>query len=734
VKKTEILHGQDNIKKRTINDFHLIQNRLDNCTDSTGPYVIDTPLWSEFLELKQKGIKLRLITEITKDNIGYSKEIVKVFETRHLDEIKGNFGIADGREYGGGASITKGEPPIEFIRSNVQAFVDQQQFFFETLWNKAIPAEQRIREIDEGIEPIKTKILENQEEIYDYFIKSIEKSTQLYICSSIGALQIVYNNFFNLYKEIIERQKRYGEYGVKWLTFIDDSKNSIERVKSFLNEGIRIRHIKNLPSMNFWVNNNDIHATIGGMDKDRSIDKLLVSNEPAYVNHFVSYFLDLWNNQGIDALERIKDIEEDMEYDIEVIRHSDRTLKIYLDIVKSSQSEIFFILPTPKAFVRQFNILYLACQISKERKVKVRILTPKDKVIEDFIKQLLKEANGNSNSFVFNSDGDIRVRYIEKMSYTKSSIVVVDRKESLVMELKDDTKDTFTDAIGLSTHSTSKASVLSYVAIFENLWKQSELYQEIMESNEKLEVKDKVLNEFIHIASHEIRNPIQPILSLSQIVKLELSKKIESGTDNDKILNLLDVIIRNAKKLHRLTEDVLDIAKIETNSLALSREIFNLKDLIQDVIDDCKSQQKNDTCNIELHFNTERQKQQPELENNFFLIEADKARISQVISNLLINALKFTNNDCLIQVTIERNVVENMRKEFIVTIKDTGKGIDSEMIPKLFTKFASKSDKGTGLGLYICKNIVDAHNGKIWAFNNRHGKGATFSFSLPIDN
>ena len=145
MKKTEILHGQDIIKKRTINDFHLIQNRLDNCTDSTGPYVIDTPLWNEFLELKKKGIKLRLITEITKDNIGYSKKIVKVFETRHLDEVKGNFGIADGREYGGGASITKGEPPIEFIRSNVKAFVDQQQFFFETLWNKAIPAEQRIK-------------------------------------------------------------------------------------------------------------------------------------------------------------------------------------------------------------------------------------------------------------------------------------------------------------------------------------------------------------------------------------------------------------------------------------------------------------------------------------------------------------------------------------------------------------------------------------------------------------
>jgi signal transduction histidine kinase len=732
VKKTEILHGQDNIKKRTINDFHLIQNRLDNCTDSTGPYVIDTPLWNEFLELKKKGIKLRLITEITKDNINYAKEIVKVFETRHLDEVKGNFGIADGREYGGGASIIKGEPPIEFIRSNVQAFVDQQQFFFETLWNKATPAEQRIREIDEGIEPIETKLLENQDEIYNHFVKSIEKSAQLYICTSIGGLHMAYNNFFNFYKKIIERQKRCDVCnGVKWLTFIDDNKNNIERVKTFLNNGIQIRHIKNLPSMNFSVDNSNIHATIGEMDKVGAIDKLLVSNEPAYINHFISYFQDLWDNQGIDVAERIKDIEEGMEYDIEVIRHSDRTLKIYLDIVKSSQSEIFFILPTPRAFVRQFETMYLASQVSKERTVKVRILTPKDEKVEDLIKHLLKEENGNSNSFVSNSNGDIKVRYIEKMSYTKSSIVIVDRKESLVMELKDDTKDSFAKAIGLSTHLTSKASVLSYVAIFENLWRQSELYQEIKESNDKLETKDKVLNDFIHIASHEIRNPIQPILSLSQLVKSELSKK-ESGKDNDNILNLLDVIIRNAKKLHKLTDDVLDIAKIETNSLTISREIFNLKELLQDLINDCKSQQKNDTCNIELYFNIDGQQQQ-ELDHNLFLIEADKARISQVISNLLINALKFTNKDCLIQVIMEK-VIGDMRKEVIVKIKDTGIGIDLEILPRLFTKFASKSEKGTGLGLYICKNIVEAHGGNIWAFNNRNEKGATFSFSLPIDN
>ena len=290
MEKTEILHGQDNIKKRTINDFHLIQNRLDNCTDSTGPYVIDTPLWNEFLELKKKAIKLRLITEITKDNIGYSKKIVKVFETRHLDEVKGNFGIADGREYGGGASITKGESPIEFIRSNVKEIVEQQQLVFESFWSKSIPAEQKIKEIEEGIEPIKTKVLENQNEIYNHLKKSIKKSNERFVCCSMGGLQMVYNNFFNLYEDIIERQKKGEDDGIKWLTYIDDNKNNIELVKKFLNAGIQIRHIKNLPSMNFSFDSKNIEATMERMDYGSLMNNLLISNEPAYIKHFTSYF------------------------------------------------------------------------------------------------------------------------------------------------------------------------------------------------------------------------------------------------------------------------------------------------------------------------------------------------------------------------------------------------------------------------------------------------------------
>jgi two-component system sensor histidine kinase VicK len=414
---------------------------------------------------------------------------------------------------------------------------------------------------------------------------------------------------------------------------------------------------------------------------------------------------------------------------IEVIQTAGRAEELYLRLVKSALEEVLLIFPTTNAFIRQGDIgaIQLAREAANKRNARVRILMPADKLTEQKIVQDLKQQHQRY----------IDIRYIEQME-AKATILVVDRKASLVMEIRDDSKPTFAEAIGLSTYSNSKAGVLSYVAIFENLWKQSELYQEIKESNEKLEINGKILNEFIHIAAHELRNPIQPILGLSQIVKTKITQKEKGEVNIDEVCSLLDVVIRNARKLHRLTDDVLDITRIETNSLHLKKEILNLKEVMQLSVDDYISQnniaKKNDSNNyyrnIKLSSSpsiTEEEQQNADP----FLIEADRGRISQVVSNLLSNAVKFTNECDTIYVNLKENDTGSGR-EFIVRIKDTGTGIDPEILPRLFTKFATKSDRGTGLGLFISKSIVEAHGGKIWAENNSDVKGATFAFSLPL--
>src|ERR687898_1205141 len=223
-------------------------------------------------------------------------------------------------------------------------------------------------------------------------------------------------------------------------------------------------------------------------------------------------------------------------------------------------------------------------------------------------------------------------------------------------------------------------------------------------------------DEFVNIAAHELRTPIQPILGLSEIIRPKVNKE-----DSEYV----DVIVRNAKRLQRLTEEILDVTKIESQSLKLNKEEFNLNDVIINCINDMiMNSYSNKKKDVNIVY-----------EPKDIFIMADKGRISQVISNLLSNAVKFTPGGTI---SIVSNLNSNSSKdnndsdnEAIVNIEDNGHGIDQEMLPKLFSKFATKSFAGTGLGLFICKSIIEAHGGSIWAENNPDGKGATFSFTLP---
>jgi signal transduction histidine kinase len=269
---------------------------------------------------------------------------------------------------------------------------------------------------------------------------------------------------------------------------------------------------------------------------------------------------------------------------------------------------------------------------------------------------------------------------------------------------------------------------------------------ELNDSNERLALaidrlknQEKMQKEFINVAAHELRTPIQPILGLSEILRSRLSKGQEwQGRD------LLDIIIRNAKRLQRLAEDILDVTRIESQSLKLKKELFDLNQIASQSVEDHRNQ--NTSSYRDSTDNDKRISLVFVPDNEKILIEADKSRISQVISNLLSNAIKFTklektedakittrDNDVkTILVTVAK---DNLEKEAIVGIRDAGIGIDPEIIPRLFSKFASKSFEGTGLGLFISKSIIEAHGGKIWAENNESNgycDGATFRFTLAL--
>jgi two-component system sensor histidine kinase VicK len=544
---TEVFYGGENTTARLLQAFSNTKSTWNVCANSTGPSVTMgvEPIKRGTVDLKERGIRIKYATEITKENISYCKELMKIAEVRHLDGIKGAMAVSE-KEYVAAAVLQEAKAVPHLIYSNVKEIVEQQEYMFDALWSKSIPAEQKIREIEEGIKP-------------------------------------------------------------------------------------------------------DI---------------------------------------------------------IEVIQNSSKVKDLYMNIVKDGVEEILLIFPTSNAFIRQEKIgviQWLRELVTKEQynKLKIRILMPIHKSTEKIVQDLKQQSDQNN----------IDVRFIEQSSGNKATFLVVDRKVSLVMELKDDSKETFDRAIGLSIYSNSKSGVLSFVAIFENLWIQSELYLQVKEANEQLKIHDKIMNEFINVASHELRTPIQPILGISRVLRSKIK--------NDEQLALLDIIIRNAKRLQRLTEDILDVARIESRSLKLNNELFELNGIILNVIQDVKD--RIDNLKVKLLY---------DVKGDIISVEADKGRMIQVISNLLNNAIKFTKEGS-ISINIER---KEDNQHVIISVKDTGEGINPEILPILFSKYATKSFEGSGLGLglFICKSIVEAHGGKIWAENNSDGKGATFSFSLPI--
>ena len=229
--------------------------------------------------------------------------------------------------------------------------------------------------------------------------------------------------------------------------------------------------------------------------------------------------------------------------------------------------------------------------------------------------------------------------------------------------------------------------------------------------NEQLKIHDKMQNEFINIASHEMKTPTQSILLHSSLLFAQPEVREES----------IEAIRRSATRLQRLTNDILDVTRIESHTLKLNKERFNLKSIITDLLEEYDAEV--DSGRIQLIY-----------EPKDIFVLADKSRIVQIISNLLNNAMKFTQEGS-IHVTTEKqtdnyNIDDN--KFVVISVVDTGTGIDPGILPKVFSKFTTKSDMGIGLGLYISKNIVEAHGGKIWTENNKDCKGATFYFSLPL--
>ena len=608
---TTVYHGPQIADRIIIEFVNRTREKIDSCVNSTAPSVIievEAIRNARIAAFKNRGVKLRYVTEITADNLKYCKEMLEFSEIRHLEGMKGNFEVADEKEYVAVATLHKAEPIPQLIFSNVPSIVEQQQFVFDTFWEKGMPSEQRIREIEKGI---------------------------------ISSVTTVFNEY-----------------------------NKAER-KEF-------------------------------------------------------------------------------------------------DMIRQAKDEIQIIYSTPDAFHLQEKngTLELLKEMSDQKEnLKINILVPIDASIKKSLSLALLTNTSNNN---------IQIQDIEPSIDIKIKSLVIDRKECLIMELKTSEEDkNMIPPVGFSIYSNSIPTVLSYCSIFEMIYNQSILAQE-------LKYEGEIKDDFINTAAHELRTPTQAIAGYSElndelfdVISKDRKKKMKDEELTRIIVKLHehhDSISRNASRLNILTNNLLDVARFESNNsgyIILQKENVDLVTEIDDVIENQFSQ-KTIAKGIKMNF----------INNSVgehCWVFADRLRLNQILVNLIDNAMKFTKRDDSISIMIkdgddfelnlneigldkinrvlkdsrtksedliqreETNIeregkkIEKEEQMVYVGISDTGRGISPKILPKLFEKFTTDSEFGTGLGLFITKKLVEAHGGQIWGFNNNDGIGSTFVFSLPLN-
>src|SRR5215208_4567514 len=553
--RTEMLIGAEVTTKQAWEFFSNVSRKVDGCASSAATPIVMTVFSDAYKNMKKRGIKIRSVTDITKDNLNYCRELMQYAEVRHINHLIANFGVSE-TEYIGAPTMKEGQPLPKLIYSNSKEMVEQQQNIFDIFWSKAIPAEQRIREIEE------------------------------------------------------------------------------EREEEFL----------------------------------------------------------------------------------EVINNPEKATEIYVNLARSIKSSALLLLPSSKALIMEYElgIIDYLIKSSKTKDARdIRIICSINDDNAQIVKRLYEEA---PNIGILNTTTNLATK-----------VFVANDDTLFRAELSDPEADAFSKAFGFAIYSNSTPTVGAFKSFFELVWQSHEI-------NEKLQEADKVQKEFINIAAHELRTPIVPILNLSELLYSNAKEGQQRQIQEEQQKEMLEIILRNANRLHQLTEDILDVTRIESQILQIRKERFNLNDLILSIVEHYRKQIAN--SNVKVIY---------ESGNGITLVEADRQRMIQVISNLLDNALKFTQEGTVTVTTIERkddgDGAGGGEAEVVVSIKDTGTGIDPELMPRLFTKFATKSYQGTGLGLFISKSIIEAQGGKMWAENNnnnnnysknRKHEGATFYFTLPV--
>ena len=642
---------------------------------------------------------------------------------------------------------------------------------------------------DFAIEDGRTKILYGVENALSYgkkFMDNAKIKMDITFDHHAPSIVIKIPLYYKGYKDILKR-------GGKIRCITEINKDNKDYCKELLKIVSELRHLDGLKG-GIAINESEYMATTV-LKEEQPLTEVIYSNAKEVVSQNQYIFDTFWNN-AIPAIKKIKEIEEGIEIEfVEVINDSLKARDIYFNILNSTTKELWLfisssMIPLIKNENKFFSIIKSLC---KNDKIQINILSNSKAEIDILSKQINKTIISDEST-----SSNIKIRALEKKevqeefkSLETTVIAIVDKKLSIVIDLKSNNMNSFTNSITFSIYSNNKTFVSSYISIFESLWKYINLFLKFKDINKKLkfqeidlekkielkthhllkvnenliklnnEFKDKEntfkktneellridrsKNEFISMISHEIRTPLVPIKAYTEM----LLKESSFGSINEKQKKALKSIYRNIKKQETLVEDILDCTKLEMGQFSLIKKDVSISDLFSNVVNDCKSMIGEKQISIITELNTK----------TINKIYCDEKRVEQVLLNLIKNSFDFVpqkDGKIMLMAELEQkeeeelnivfekdknHIIKNIKNDSYIkfTIKDNGPGIPLDKIGNLFKKFyqmdtsATRKHTGTGLGLVICKGIVEAHGGRIWIDKNTFSTGVCIKFTIPIN-
>jgi len=542
----------------------------------------------------------------------------------------------------------------------------------------------------------KTEVLYGEENIMNSILQFLSGEDRIDACGDSNAPAFV----LKVYKKLMVNAKNeHGGIRLRFLTDIDSE--NINDCKELMKFAEVVRHVEGIKA-NFAVRNTDyIGIATSNAEIQSSIQShIIYSNVKGIIDQQQYLFNSLWD-KSIPAEQRIEEIERGVQAEFfEIINDTKRISEILIDLAKSVVNEVVLLLPNDRALIRidRLGVVDSLLEASINGAV-IKIICP------------LSEENKPIQKKIFNASPNVK---LIDGSNSQHGLYISDSIKFLRVELVKPEAESFLDAIGFAIYSNNKRSADLYRWMFELLWNERVINLESKKAN-------RMQKEFMNVAAHELRTPIQPIVGLAHLLRYE--KEYMKGKEQES----LDVIIRNAERLQRLAENILDASRIESQRLTLRKVRFELNDLLFSIV---QNYYKESTDSASSGKDVSVLYEPP---NENIVVEADKERISQVVRNIIGNALEFTSEGTvLVTLRKERQQENEGRQIAVVAVTDSGCGIDPAIVPRIFEKFVTRSDKGTGLGLFVSKSIIQAHEGRIWVQNNTEGeKGTTFCFTLP---